>query len=270
MKWYELTFKPIQPLHLGGQRWGVIADTRIFITGQTMWGALTNAYAPHTNSLDPVVYKANGEIFQTITCFYPTLDDQIQFPQYIDGEFHLGEYSEKRFRYEFTETIISTSIVPGHRAAKDESLHEVTALIPRFTTDKKELYWTGIIGIENESADNFLKEGLEIYVGGEITYGLGLIKLIKKKECDNDILEWNITINLDNNSISMKDSSKPIANYLHFSNIHFEGELELLADIDHKNNPPLTDAKHYIKPGSKVYHITGAQQFTLSKGKLSN
>jgi len=41
MNWYKLTFRQIQPIHLGYKKHGVINETRIFITGQTMWGALT-------------------------------------------------------------------------------------------------------------------------------------------------------------------------------------------------------------------------------------
>ncbi len=43
-KWYKLVFKQIQPIHIGMGSYGVINETRIFIPGWTMWGALTKAY----------------------------------------------------------------------------------------------------------------------------------------------------------------------------------------------------------------------------------
>ena len=82
-RWYEVTFKQIQPIHIGYRKHGVISETRIFIPGQTMWGALTNAY-----------YKKTGEydksLFENISCFYPRIEGSVLYPRYEDGKFFFG------------------------------------------------------------------------------------------------------------------------------------------------------------------------------------
>jgi len=271
VKWYKLVFKQNQPIHIGSVRWGVVNETEIFIPGWTMWGALTKAYNQYSNCK----LSDNQKLFETITCFYPSFDemgDNVLFPEYKNGSFYLGEeYSEDKFRYEFTDTFVSTAIVPGTRSAKDESLHEIEILLPKGKKEGKSLYWVGVLGIDNDLPD-FFKNGLKIYIGGDIKYGLGELQLHLDPELkNNNFLEgWNIDNN-DNNGYLSFSKNKNIKQFLEFSpEIKFEGELKFLAEFDFtKNTPRVNKAGYFINIGSKIISgITDKYKYKLVKGKF--
>jgi hypothetical protein len=270
MKWYQLTLLQIQPIHIGKKGYGVISDTEIFIPGSVIWGALTNACGIK-NSWDNKNYEDNQKLFEKVTCFYPKIND-VLFPKFMDGEFHIGDYSEKKFRYYFTDTILSTAIVPEYRSAKDESLHEIGMILPRSkkADEQKQLYWVGVIGVDdsNNSIKSFLKVNeLEIRVGGEQRYGLGLLKLIDKKEIQNsELQDWN----LDSDGNYFYSQQTPLRNYFLFDKkIEFEGKMELLAEFNFQQNAPdLTRSNYFISPGSIIVNPT--EPAKLSKGKFTN
>ena len=249
-KWYKVIYKQIEPIHIGAGSYGVINDTRIFIPGWTMWGALTNAYGISNNWKDED-YKDddNKRLFENITCFYPLgllKDDKNEKcrilkpkPNYKNGEFYLGNMSEKEFRKKFVTTYLSTAINPTTLNAQDESLHEIDVILP------KDIFWVGYLEIDDEN-----KIPKEIYVGGEIRYGFGKMKLQDvKEEEENYPYEVKKGIYQD---VYEKDS--PLQNYLPFKNQTFEGELELVVtEFDFsKNRPEVKNAGYYIKPGSQI------------------
>jgi len=231
--WYKLTFKQLQPINLGYKKHGVINETRIFITGQSMWGALSNAYAK--------TELYNETLFEKITCFYPMINEEILYPRYEDGEFYLGYCSEREFRKNFTTTYLSTSINPNSLNAKDESLHELDVILP------KDIYWVGYLEIEDK--DEIPKE---IYIGSDSKYGLGLMRLESEPIEDNFNYEV-IKGKYQNNSYPRNE---PLSNFLKFEeNIEFEGELELLAEFDFSKNRPKVkedSGAFYIRVGSKI------------------
>ena len=268
MKWYKLLFKPNQPIHIGSLNWGVINQTLILIPGWTMWGALTKAY----NIYKKQSLSENQELFEIITCFYPRLnqnDDTILFPNYKNGIFYLGEFSEDEFRYKFTDTFVSTAILPESRGAKEESLHETEILLPGDKEETRELYWIGLLGINHDNVSNdFLKEGLKIYIGGDTRYGLGELELLFKNEVNNDDLKkWQITVDamLDNSSLN-----EGLKNFLEFCNdLKFQGEFILHAEFFFlKNKPQVKEARYLVTPGSIIPEGLDSKNYKLKKGKF--
>jgi len=274
MKWYKLVFRQNQPIHIGSTKWGVVNKTEIFIPGWTMWGALTKTF----NQYSKRKLSEKQELFETITCFYPSFDKEggnILFPNYKNGLFYLGEeYSEDKFRYEFTDTFVSTAIIPGLRSAKEESLHEIEILLPQSKKEskkeKKQLYWVGILGIKDDLPD-FIREGLNIYIGGDVKYGFGELQLISTSEIKDELKNWNIS----NDGCLILDDNKNIKQFLEFSpEIKFEGELKLLAEFDFtKNTPEIKNASYFINIGSKINSKISNDQpykckYKLVKGKF--
>ena len=269
MTWYKLIFKQNQPIHIGSTKWGVVKETDLFISGQTMWGALTNAH-----------YQKNGTYdenkFKTISNFFPSLDGEIILkPSYENGEFYLGNVSEEEFRAYFVDTYVQTAIEPVSRKAKNESLHEIDFILPRPKKDfqgieklellKNQLYWVGII----KTDDNFLKKGFKIYVGSDVRYGYGELELVDVKPlAEEDKKIWWI----DDENITLK-TNEPSPYFIELdnnSNFEFEGEILLLTEMNfQKNTPEVNNAKFYIAVGSKVISSNGAQnQVILEKGKI--
>ena len=150
-KWYKLIFRQVQPIHIGSGSYGVINETRIFIPGWTMWGALTKAH----NLENEKDLSDNQELFKNISCFYPAFknsnDFDILFPKFEDGEFCLGEYTEDKFRAKFVDTFMSTAIDSFSNTALDDSLHELNVILPGAKADfveddkEKQLYWVGVV-----------------------------------------------------------------------------------------------------------------------------
>jgi len=104
-KWYKLVFKQIQPIHIGVGSYGVVNETRIFIPGWTMWGALTKAYNLQNNQS----LSENQELFENISCFYPCFNKDgkdVLFPNFENGEFCLGKYSEDEFRAKLVDSFV--------------------------------------------------------------------------------------------------------------------------------------------------------------------
>jgi hypothetical protein len=271
MKWYKLLFKQNQPIHIGSLNWGVINQTLIFIPGWTMWGALTKAYNIHKKQS----FSENQELFKTITCFYPTFDkngNNILFPNYKNGVFSLGEFSEDKFRYTFTDTFVSTAILPESRGAKEKSLHEIEILLPKNEEEDRELYWIGLLGINHDDVSNvsndFLKEGFKIYMGGDIRYGLGELELLFKNKVNNsDLKNWQITEDAMLNNSSLNEELK---NFLEFStDLKFQGEFILHAEFSFlQNEPQVKEARYLITPGSKISNELNAKNYKLKKGKF--
>jgi len=267
-KWYKLVFKQLQPLHIGAGSYGVISETRIFIPGWTMWGALTKAYNIQCNDGK---LSENQELFEEISCFYPCFDgkgDNPLLPAYKNGEFYLGDYSESEFRAKFVDTFISTAVLPGSRMAKDESLHEINIILPGAKSEflenenEKQLYWVGMLKIEEDKKSEFLRENeLEITVGGDSRYGFGRLKLVMIDEIDKD-----------NNSDDFDKLFK--ANYVVIKNPDerklLSGDVEFIIEIKgyNGNRIEIEKTRYCYTPGSELSD-TITKNIKLSRGCLS-
>jgi len=195
-EWYELTFTPLQPLHIGLGNYGVVAPTRIFIPGKTMWGALTCAYGILHNKEAQNLTDEEKYLFAEISNFYPVIDSKTLFPNNSNGEFCLGDKTEREFRYLFTDTFISTGISGADQSAADKSLHEIEYLLLASKEEtNKPLKWKGILHVDKTIIDNFLRAGLHVYVGGERKYGFGLMEIEKFVPLENPD-RWNLNKNM--------------------------------------------------------------------------
>ncbi len=280
MEWYKLVFKQNQPIHVGSAKWGVVNETDIFIPGSTMWGALTNLYLQDKKSEINTNYenklKEIGKYFETISNFFPSFDGKTPLqPAYQKGEFgYFYKYkeefiSEDEFRFYFVDTLVQTAVEPISRKAKDESLHELDYILPKpkqkLEDLKDNLYWIGIIHIDNNELENFLKSIKSIFVGADVRYGYGELELVKCEYLKEEDKSFWWVDNTD--KIEIK-TNEPIPYFIEAEdNLKIEGEVLLIPEIDFRQNTPkLTDAKFFANVGSKVKNLS--QNLKLKKGKL--
>ncbi len=256
-KWHKLVFKQIQPIHIGRGSYGVVNETRVFIPGWTMWGALTKAYNLRSGS----DLSKNQDLFENISCFYPCFDregNDILFPEFKDGEFYLGGYSEDEFRAKFVGTFVSTAVNPGTNTAMDEFLHELNMILPGAKSyycekDKeRQLYWVGVIEFEGDLVNDLPEE---VYIGGDSRYGFGKLRLVSEEKLGNSLPDnWKekggyITVDVDNNRNSQNQASRD------------ERNIELLVEIVEAwkrrelNIKPMNDNGFYYVPGSKGFSV---------------
>jgi len=282
MEWYKLVFKQKQPIHVGSAKWGVVKETEIFISGSTMWGALTNVYLQdkqdEINTNDENKLKEIGKYFETTSNFFPSFDGKTALqPTYQKGEFgyllpDTNEFlSEDKFRFYFVDTLVQTAIEPISRQAKDESLHELDYILPKSKQNlknfKDNLYWIGIIQIKNNDLENFLDDikSESIFAGADVRYGYGELKLVNVSSLDeNDKNFWWIN---NSNSIEIKTDKHSPYFIEAQDNLKIEGEVLLIPEIDFRENTPkLTDARFFSSVGSKIQ--SSLQNLKLKKGKL--
>jgi len=253
-QWYELTFEPIQPLHIGMGSYGVMAPTRLFIPGYTMWGALTAGLGRFLGKSES---ELNLDPFQEISNFYPVIGSEILSPNYRNGELCFGNYTERQFRYEFTDTIMSTAILAETQSAKEKTLHEIEILLQKSKTNSGDLFWKGILlmdldGDNSKVIADYLKGGLTLQVGGERTYGLGLLRLANIKDLKPD--KWNVS-DSTKNEINVDGKS---AHYVTSNHIN-KGTLEPYYKIEQKENsqPIKIHFSQIYTPGCEGKGITG-------------
>ncbi|WP_051654774.1 RAMP superfamily CRISPR-associated protein [Persephonella sp. IF05-L8] len=288
MGWYKLIFKQKQPIHVGSAKWGVVNETDIFIPGSTMWGALTNTYLQakkdEIKKIDEKEYENNlkkiGEYFVKISNFFPSFDgkDVLQ-PTYRKGEFGYlipdkKEFlPEDKFRFYFVDTLVQTAIEPITRHAKDESLHEIDYILPKPKQNleyfKDNLYWVGIIYIDDNKLENFLKGVKNIFIGADVRYGYGELELIECSSLEDNDKDNNKSFWWIDNTDKIKiKANEPSPYFIETKNkLELEGEVLLIPDMDFRGGTPkLIEAKFFASIGSKIKN--SIENLELSKGKL--
>lgn len=287
--WYKLQFKQLNPIHIGKKNYGVLSETRLFIPGWTMWGALVNSYG-RLNGGSEHEFAKGKDLFKRITCFYPKLKNkEIMFPRFVNGRLYIGDILEEEFRIRYTDTYVSTAIEPECLGARDASLHETEIILPRGKGGRREnLYWTGLVGIEEDKEKDFQKfidQVEQIFVGGDVTYGFGRMefvhdenKLVDKDEIKDWGLNENGSIRACNKGLYRKDEKVNedskldygIKNYIELSDVYEfkKGKLEFIVQYDFSSNTPIIEAKQYcIVPGSDIcINNKGKEKFILNKG----
>ena len=278
-KWYKLIYKQVQPIHIGLGRFGVLGETRIFIPGWTMWGALTVAY----NIQEGVKLDNNEDLFKEISNFFPAFYDNGKLielkPCFHKGEFKYGYYedgelickdndtkvfSEREFRAKFCDVLMSTAVLPISRQAMDASLHELEFILPAMKADVKkddenfvrQLYWIGYVKV-NENFNEFPKH---IFIGGDRRYGYGLLEFEDKKPADNEEAQnpklWYFDYNLVKNLEIEAHSQIELLPEFNF----ISGEKEK----NYKAN--LENTGYYYMPGHNL--VANNNQHRFYKGKI--
>lgn len=270
-KWYKLVFKQLSPFHIGKYNYGVVSETELFIPGYTMWGALVNDYGLKNGGKDGVFDEAKGK-FEMITCFYPYFEENnVLFPKFEHGKLYYGKYTEEELRRKLTDTFVSTAILPITRSAKDESLHETEIMLPKSKDDNKQVFWTGLIKLEDESIHkNYLLKGLEIVIGGDSRYGFGKLKLDDIQEIKkDDLAEWQI-----DESGYLMENGDSIRNYIEVSGVELlKGKYRTIAELDfnkimsNKSNGQNNGQEFTLcfVPGSYV-KVNGSDKYSLNRG----
>lgn len=269
--WYKVTFKQIGPIHIGEKNYGVLSETKVFIPGWTLWGALVNSYGKFKGGRAKD-FEEGKRIFENITCFYPKIDDEPMFPNLKDGRLYIGNISEKQFRINYTDVFMSTAINPMYISAKDASLHETEIILHKSKDKKKNIYWIGLLGIKteyNSKFNEFINNLDEISVGGEISYGFGQMKMDEKPlpVSEDNLNNWNLKN--DGSLLINSKNSDPIKNYIRLSDdIKFvNSKLEYVVQYNFIKTHHLIDSKgYYFIPGSKILECNKNVSFRLKKG----
>lgn len=179
MPWsiHRVVLRLVSPMHIGWRQTGNLQQTRRYVPGRALWGALTAALTKDGN------YKATGAAVKRdlrYTYLYPTTKiDRVTFWPW-NPEFawkYLGSYAS---------TALSANV------AKEGTLHETEYISPT-TRDGEEVLLLGYI-FEKDGCKLPWKEALtQIQLGGERGYGWGRVTPLKIEE-DNRCFGCDIRV----------------------------------------------------------------------------
>lgn len=178
MSWncYRVVFRLCSPLHVGWRKLGNLQQTRPYVTGKIMWGALT---ARLTRDLPEsggdyrqMGDRVNDEL--AFSYFYPAVREQ------IDVLWPWGKDSDE-FNWRYINSYASTALDYTRNAAEEGSLHETEFISPR-TRDGKSVYLIGYIFARNDSDLPWRNVLSKLQLGGERGYGWGRVKPAREPE----------------------------------------------------------------------------------------
>jgi hypothetical protein len=178
MTWmaYRVSFQLLSPVHIGWRKLGNLQQTRPYVTGRSLWGALTARLVRNSGSNDyENIGKRVGEQL-AFTYFYPSAKR---------GKDALWPWGDSRdeFEWTFLGSYASTALGDGH-SAEEGSLHETEFIAP-YTRNKEQVYLVGYIFEKDSGQDADKLEWQDVLdklqLGGERSYGWGRVR---KEECE--------------------------------------------------------------------------------------
>jgi len=199
MAWvmHKLIFKVKAPLHIGWRKTGNLMQTRPYILGRTMLGALTAAITPKARQ--SIEKKDYEEVWRKLysSYFYP-----IVCPEKDKGDAELLSQLWKQpdvYAYRFLDAYAGTATFEVSKTAAEGTLHQVEYIRP-FTRPgagpksqtEDSVCLVGYILLKKSDADLIEHIPPRLQVGGERSYGWGFIELVKKKEANLLWGQWKL------------------------------------------------------------------------------
>ncbi len=225
-------FKAKSGIHIGCRKLGMINQTRYFIPGKTIWGAVTAILSRKFMEVyDDKIYDDFKNFVRDhliFSYFYPVVNENILYLLY-EKELKFGNMSKEEFENKFISSYVSTAVDPASKTSEDGSLHEFEYISPK-TRDGDEVCFTGYLFFnEGGNRQIFIKElnndivieksGREvqlfreiekIQVGGERNYGFGWLELNEPKDrkfyYSGEVEMYNSKVKIDLKDLTLKNS----------------------------------------------------------------
>ena len=164
---YRLSLQLASPVHCGWRTVGNLKQTRPFVPGPAIWGALASRLA--RDFLKQDYHQAERAV-----------DDQLRFTYlYPSDPAHPRmlwpwDADQSEFDWTYLHSYMSTALVGGH-TSRDGSLHEIEYIAP-ITRDGNPVYLSGYVWRQEAfPEDRLLRLWSTVQLGGERTYGFGRV-----------------------------------------------------------------------------------------------
>lgn len=225
MTWtaYRITLRVLSPIHIGWRKLGNLQQTRPYITGRNLWGALT---ARLTRELGSSNYGEIGQIVDrqlVFTYFYPSLQRDVV---------SLWPWHNQRddFAWTFLGSYTSTALKAGY-GAEPGSLHEVEFIVPYPRHEKQQLvYLVGYI-FEQDNCDLRIRHWQriinKIQIGGGRNYGWGRVQLDQIVE-DSNCFDHALFCDAKYPQIILTKDDALLAHTIALEDMNVEGSIEPL------------------------------------------
>ena len=220
MAWtmYKVVLRLLSPLHVGAGQLSNVQRARPYVTGKTLWGALTARITrdthPHAQARDYWDIGKLGKEQLAYSYFYPAVGKQVDVWPW-------GETADE-FAWRYLNTYAGTALDYSHHAAEEGSLHEVEYLAPT-TRDGGQVNLVGYI-FERADCELHWQDALSrLQLGGERTYGWGRVDLSPQTVTVGDRPErpgrlfdqWEVELDHDRPLVcAISDNSRLLAHTL--------------------------------------------------------
>ena len=181
-KHYRIILRLLSPLHIGKRKYRNLMETREYVPGRTLWGALTARITRDYFNSRPNFYEKIGKFLHQNFRFgylWPSLDRENPYFPWVHNDFD----------YLFKFGYIGQPIETDRKATEEGQLHESEFIGP-VTRDNREVYLVGDLWIKSdilvdESEKVVCLEGRNVLLGkvfsnlqlgGEKGYGWGRVK----------------------------------------------------------------------------------------------
>lgn len=179
-KAHRVVLELLSPLHVGHRKIGNVGDTRCYLPGRALWGALTSRITRDEGHQDYLRVGSQMQHELAWTYFFPSTNQDTVF-------LWPWEDNRQEFEWLYLSSLASTALEDGH-TADEGTLHEVEYIVPR-TRSGSQVYLLGYV-FERDATKLKWKEALErIQAGGERSYGWGRMRLLKAVPCNGSCFE---------------------------------------------------------------------------------
>lgn len=291
MSWSRLPlcFELLSPLHIGflpNRPGTVVAQTRCYVPGKNLWGAVT---ANVTKEVFPTPNAGNfREVGQSIreqivfSYFYLSDGKRVFTPDYSENGLQWGELPDRSFRAQFIGSQISTAIAE-RGGAEDATLHEIEFIrhgIGIFEGRHRQVLLIGYAwinekagiaehAVELRDGSAFLN-GADIFqhlvVGGERNYGFGrLCRINMPADCLTILM--NLWPDDPNAEIILQEDTCVLSHAPYRNDLMFKGEIEIIAGRGYPRERAgapyqgagleISSAGYFFAPGT---HISANEQ----------
>lgn len=214
MTWttHKVVLQLLTPLHVGWRKMGNVQYTRPYVTGKTLWGALTARLTRDCPKLGGDYVTVGGQVNDDLafSYFYPATGEQVDVWPW-------GKTADD-FSWRYLNTYASTALDYDRNAAKDGSLHETEYIAPR-TRDLTgfqnlsglPVYLVGYI-FEQEGCALKWRDALpRLQLGGERTYGWGRVAVEAIAVVSEPLFgQWQVERNGDRPALCAQADKTPL------------------------------------------------------------
>lgn len=189
MTWnaYEVIFRLRSPLHIGYSKVGNLQRTRPYVTGRSLWGALTmrltrdaaQGSGPATDSSKYQAFGAQVHECLAFTYFYPALQSGNNYQVVWPWD------NETLFRHRFLGSYQSTALSYPQQSAAEGLLHEVEFISPYTVDTGQPVFLRGYVFERTGCKLDWHSAYERLQLGGERGYGWGKLELRQITPCVN-------------------------------------------------------------------------------------
>lgn len=190
---YQVVLRLHSPLHIGWGRVSYLQRTRPYVTGRVLRGALVSKLTrlqsqPGSSLTDYKTYQNIGKTaYQHLafTYFFPAISESLVERKW---QVCLPWEDEPTFRRRFLSSYAATALEYPAQTAAEGLLYETEFISPYTLDDDQPVYMMGyIFAMQSDKLQwkDALRLGLQL--GGERSYGWGLVKLVNCQQAGNSV-----------------------------------------------------------------------------------